>query len=121
MLPFWVVYLHEVRGFSLGTAGLLLGVQPLAGLVSVGPAGTLIDRLGARVVLIGSLVSVTLAEVVMAFASSVPIAAAGLVLSGIGFGISFPASQSMIAIIVPSAIRQRYFPTSTTPVWVGEF
>ena len=47
MLPFWVVYLHEVRGFSLSTSGLLLGIQPLTGLLAVGPGGAIIDRLGA--------------------------------------------------------------------------
>ncbi len=44
VLPFWVVYLHEVRGFCLSTAGLLIGLQPLVGLLVVGPGGSLIDR-----------------------------------------------------------------------------
>ncbi|MCY7394821.1 MAG: MFS transporter [Nocardioides sp.] len=109
VLPFWVVYLHEVRGFSLGTAGLLLGLQPLFGLLAAGPGGAVIDRYGARVVLIFSLCSVVAGQVVMAFASSVALAALALALSGLAFGLSFPASQSMIATVVPSAIRQRYF------------
>lgn len=109
VLPFWVVYLHEVRGFSLGTSGLLLGIQPLLGLVAAVPGGAIIDRFGARVVLIAALCSTVAGEVVMAFAHSVPLAALALGLSGMAFGVSFPASQTMIATIVPSAIRQRYF------------
>jgi len=70
VLPFWVVYLHEVRGFSLPTAGLLLGVQPLAGLLAAGPGGMVIDRFGPRVVLVFALASAAAGQVVMAFAST---------------------------------------------------
>ena len=47
VLPFHVVYLHEVRDFSLSDVGLLLGLPPLMGLLVVGPGGSAIDRLGA--------------------------------------------------------------------------
>ena len=109
VLPFWVVYLHEVRGFSLATAGLLLGIQPLTGLLAVGPGGAVIDRIGARRVLVAALLSVIAGEVVMAFAATFAVAALGMALSGLAFGVSWPASQTMIANVVPSAIRQRYF------------
>jgi MFS family permease len=109
VLPFWIVYLHEVRGFSLSTSGLLLGLQPLMGLGTAVPGGALIDRIGARVVLASAIVSVIVGEVVMAFASTVPLAALGLALSGMAFGVSFPAAQTLVATIVPSEIRQRYF------------
>ena len=109
VLPFWVVYLHEVRDFSLSTTGLLLGVQPLAGLLVVGPGGSLIDHLGGRKVLIGSLLCVIAGELVMTVASTVGLAALGMTLSGVAFGVSWPASQTMVAHVVPSGIRQRYF------------
>ena len=48
VLPFHVVYLHEVRGFALSDVGLLLGLPPLVGLLVVGPGGSAIDRIGAR-------------------------------------------------------------------------
>jgi MFS family permease len=119
VLPFWVVYLHEVRGFSLATAGLLLGIQPLFGLLAAGPGGVVIDRLGARVVLIFALCSVAAGQVVMAFAATVPVAAVAMALSGMAFGVSFPASQSMIATVVPSSIRQRYFGVNFTLLNLG--
>ena len=109
VLPFWVVYLHEVRSFSLSTTGLVLGIQPLTGLLAVGPGGAIIDRMGARRVLVAALLFVISGEVVMAFAATVPVAALGMALSGLAFGVSWPASQTMIANVVPSAIRQRYF------------
>src|SRR3954470_6701116 len=48
VLPFNVVYLHEVRAFTLSDVGLLLGLPPLMGLLVVGPGGSAIDRFGAR-------------------------------------------------------------------------
>ncbi len=47
-LPFLVIYLHNVRGFSLGTAGLIVAVSSLAQLTAGVLAGPLIDRVGAR-------------------------------------------------------------------------
>ncbi|HET8560623.1 MAG TPA: MFS transporter [Marmoricola sp.] len=119
VLPFWVVYLHEVRGFSLSTTGLLLGLQPLAGLLVVGPGGSLIDHLGGRKVLVGSLLCVMAGELVMTVAATVQVAALGMVLSGIAFGVSWPASQTMIAHVVPSGIRQRYFGVNFTLLNLG--
>ena len=45
-LPFLVIYLHNVRGFSLGTAGLIVAVSSLAQLGAGILAGPLIDRVG---------------------------------------------------------------------------
>ena len=39
VLPFWVVYLHEIRGFSLDTVGLLMALLSLAGFAVLGPGG----------------------------------------------------------------------------------
>ena len=47
VLPFGVIYLHEVRHFPVEAAGALLAVPAVVGMAVVGPAGSLIDRLGA--------------------------------------------------------------------------
>ena len=69
VLPFWVVYLHEIRGFSLGSVGLLMALLPAAGFVIVAPGGVLIDRLGPRKTMVASLLMATVGELVMAFAA----------------------------------------------------
>src|SRR5215467_4947224 len=46
VLPFLVIYLHDVRGFGLGTAGLVVGVSAAAQLLAGIFAGPLIDRIG---------------------------------------------------------------------------
>ena len=119
VLPFQVVYLHEVRGFALGDVGLLLALPSLAGFLVVGPGGHLIDRVGARSVMICSLWLLVAGDLVLTFASSLGAAAVALVLSGTAFGVSWPASQSLIAAVIPSDLRQRYFGVSFTLLNLG--
>ncbi|MGA8847967.1 MAG: MFS transporter [Nocardioides sp.] len=109
VLPFHVVYLNEVRGFALSDVGLLLALPPLAGFALTGPGGVLIDRFGARVMLIGTQVLLILGNGVLAIADTIALAACGLALSGVAFGVAWPAVQSLIASVVPPEQRQRYF------------
>jgi MFS family permease len=119
VLPFHVIYLHEVRGFSLSDVGLLLALPPLVGFLVVGPGGTLIDRLGARSILVGTMLLLVCGDVLLAFAATPWAAGAALTLSGVAFGVSWPASQSFIAAAVPAGLRQRYFGVSFTLLNLG--
>lgn len=119
VLPFSVVYLHEVRGFALSDVGLLLGVPPLVALAITGPGGTLIDRLGARTVVIGAVVLVIASDVVLAFADTLVVAAVAMLLNGLAQGVQFPAFNAMIAAVVPSEARQRYFGLNFTLLNLG--
>jgi MFS family permease len=119
VLPFHVVYLHEVRGFALRDVGLLLGLPPLVGLLVVGPGGSAIDRLGARRILLATLCLLVVGDSVLAFSSTLWAAGVGLVLSGMAFGVSWPASQSLVAAVVPTHLRQRYFGVNFTLLNLG--
>jgi MFS family permease len=119
VLPFNVVYLHEVRDFSLSDVGLLLGLPPLMGLLVVGPGGTAIDRFGARRIQLGVLVLMVLGNVTLAFATTRPAAAFALALNGIAFGMSWPAWQSVVASVIPPQLRQRYFGVNFTLLNLG--
>src|SRR5882724_3336233 len=66
VLPFLVIYLHDVRGFGLGLSGLVVSVSAAAQLTAGLIAGPLVDRLGAR-----------------------PVLGAGLVMQSVGFAL-FP-------------------------------
>jgi MFS family permease len=119
VLPFHVVYLHEVRGFSLSDVGLLLGLPPLMGLLVVGPGGSAIDRVGARRVQLGVLSLLVVGDAVLAFATTRPVAALALAINGIAFGMMWPASQSMVATVIPPHLRQRYFGVNFTLINLG--
>src|SRR5687768_11757451 len=51
-LPFLLIYLTQVRGLSPGTVGLLVGWMGLVALALAPVGGSLIDRYGARVVML---------------------------------------------------------------------
>ena len=56
ILPFVLIYLHNVQGIGLGTAGLVLATNAFVS-IGAGPvAGTLVDRSGGKRVLASALV-----------------------------------------------------------------
>jgi len=109
VLPFWVVYLHELRGYSLGVVGLLLAWMSAAGVLAAAPAGKLIDRLGPRAVMLGVLASAMAGQTLVAFADNIVTTTLAIAIIGAGFGMGWPTSQALISSVVPSAIRARYF------------
>lgn len=119
VMPFGVTYLHEVRHLSLQTAGVLLALPAIVGLVAVGPGGVLIDRVGARRVVITAVSLEIAGQLLMASAHDVVTAAASLTLSGIATGVIFPAVQAMVASIMPSGQRQFFFGLNFTLLNLG--
>ena len=119
VLPFGVVYLNEVRGIPMESVGVLLAVPATVGMLVVGPAGVITDRVGARKVLLGSLAAAMLGSVGLAFSTTPLSAAVSLGLAGLGHGVSWPAVNTLVASIVPSEIRQRYFGINFTLLNLG--
>jgi MFS family permease len=119
VMPFNVVYLHEVRGFELARVGLLLSLPALVGLLVVGPIGALIDRIGPRIVVICCFVLQIAAQVTLASATTELRAAVGCVLLGFSGGIIWPAIQTLVGTIIPSHLRQRYFGVNFTLLNLG--
>ncbi|WP_335622248.1 MFS transporter [Agromyces aureus] len=108
-LPFTIIYLHEVRGFDLALSGTLMGLIAVVGLIVTGPGGSLIDRYGARTILIIGLASMIAGCTLLAFATNPGVAAVGLVLIGVNFGVSWPGFNALIASVVSGDLRQQYF------------
>lgn len=119
VLPFSVVYLHEVRGFALSLVGVLLAIPALVGIVVVGPGGALVDRVGARPVMTVVVAGQLVALVVWATATTVPQAVVATVLQGLFNGLAWPTVNALIASLVPSGLRQRYFGVNFTLLNLG--
>src|SRR5215210_7392233 len=119
VLPFAVVYLHEVRHLPLETVGVVLAVPALVALVALGPIGTLIDRLGPRRVQLVALLVQAVGSALLAFVQDAAQAAVAMGLIGVGHAAFWPASQSLVAAVVPSSIRQRYYGTNLTLLNAG--
>lgn len=108
-LPFTIIYLHEVRGFDLGLSGGLMSLIAIVGLIVTGPGGTLIDRFGARRILLVGLAAMIAGCTLLAFATHPAVAAVALVLIGVNFGVSWPGFNALIAAVVEGDLRQQYF------------
>jgi MFS family permease len=119
VLPFGFIYLHEVRGFTIETAGSLLAVPAIAGMAVVGPAGAFIDRLGARRIILAGMAAQMLGNVLLAFSATPLMSALSMGLLGAAGGIFWPGFNAMIGAVVPSGIRQRYFGINFTLVNLG--
>ena len=55
VIPFLIIYLHDVRHFGLGTSGFVVGTLLGIGLFGSPFAGRIVDRIGARTTLMASL------------------------------------------------------------------
>lgn len=118
-LPFTIIYLHEVRGFELGLSGALLSLIAVVGLVVTGPGGALIDRFGAKRVLLAGLAAMILGCTLLAFATHPAVAAVALMLIGLNFGVSWPGFNALIATVVSGRLRQQYFGVNFALVNLG--
>ncbi|GAA1942681.1 MFS transporter [Nocardioides marmoribigeumensis] len=105
-LPFLFVYLAKVRDLPTATVGLVLAGMGVVGLVTTPLCGALVDRLGARPVLVGAL----LVEAVgTALLSQVQTVRGAFLVTGavaLGHAWMWPASSSMIPRLVPAALRE---------------
>lgn len=111
-LPFTVIYLHEVRGLSLETAGTVMGLIAVVAALYGPLSGVLVDRLGARLIVMSGSVLSCLGALVLAFATTLPVVVLSAVLLGLAQGTGWSAFNSLIASIVSGPLRQRYFGVS---------
>jgi MFS family permease len=118
-LPFTIIYLHEVRGFDLALSGTLMSLIAVTGLIVTGPGGSLIDRYGARAVLLAGLTAMIAGCTLLAFATHPAAAAVGLVLIGVNFGVSWPGFNALVASVTHGDLRQQYFGVNFALVNLG--
>jgi MFS family permease len=109
VLPFLIIYLHNVRGISLGVAGLAAAMQSAVALLSGLVAGTLSDRLGAKRVMISSLVVMTAAFALMPQIHEPWEAFAIYAVWGAGSGAFWPSQSSLLAGLAPPTARSTAF------------
>jgi MFS family permease len=109
VLPFLIIYLHNVRGIPLGLAGLAAAVNSAAALCSGFVAGSLADRVGPRRVLMGALVVMAVAISLFPLIRNVWEAYALNLLLGSGSGSFWPSQSSMLTGLTPTRARHSAF------------
>src|ERR1700757_1198478 len=67
VLPFEIIYLHQIRGFSTSTAGLVLATVMGTAAIVPPPTGALLDRYSAKTILVAGNLASTLGYAGFAF------------------------------------------------------
>ena len=109
VVPFLIIYLHNVRGISLGVAGLIAASNSLAALGSAFVGGALADRIGPRAVLTGALVVMTVAFALFPLVREPWHAFALNMLAGAGSGAFWPSQSALLNLLTPPARRHAAF------------
>ena len=102
-LPFLAVTLVQEFGATVAEAGYLFAAFGLATIPSRLFGGRLADRLGARATIAGGLGATAAAQLLVAGAPSLAVAAVAVILLGLAFEIYEPPSQALIADSTPPA------------------
>ena len=108
-LPFFIVYLHRVRGIDLTVASLALATIALASFAGNVIGGSLADRFGSRRALMLGLVASAGGAAWLAFVTSPPAAFGAAATLGLGNSIAWPALDSLLATAVGEGQRSGVF------------
>jgi len=109
VLPFLVIYLHNVRGFGLGTAGLVVATSAATLVVAGVLAGPLVDRLGPRLVLATGLAMQSVGFGLFPLVRQPWHAFALIAIEGAGSAGFWPSQSTLIARLTPPERRHAAF------------
>ncbi len=99
-LPFLVIYLHQVRHIPLGIAGLLIGGMAVLALPVAPYAGTLVDRFGARIVLLVSILVEGIGIASLASVHDTLSAVPVMFVFGLGQAAGWPTWNALLGVMV---------------------
>jgi MFS family permease len=97
VLPFVMIYLHNVRGIGLATAGLIVATFAAVSFVVTPVAGWIVDARGPRTTLAASLVIMALGYAMFPLIRDAWQAFALMAVAGIGNGGFWPSQSSLLA------------------------
>ena len=109
VLPFVIIYLHNVRGLSLTIAGLAAASNALAGIASGAVGGALADRFGPRRTLIGALLGQAAAISMFPLIEETWHALALQFAMGAFSGAFWPSQSSLLTSLTPADRRHAAF------------
>jgi MFS family permease len=107
--PFLLIYLHNVRGFGYGTAGLVVATLGVVGVVAGPMVGPLIDRIGGRRTLAAALLIAALGYALMPLVHRPWQAFALAAVIGIGGGTFWPSISVLLTNLTPPNKRHTAF------------
>ncbi|HLO36236.1 MAG TPA: MFS transporter [Candidatus Deferrimicrobium sp.] len=100
IIPFEIIYLHQFRGFSTSTAGLVLAATMAAATIVTPPTGALLDRYSAKVIAVAGSLASALGYAGFAYVDVPWQAFACSIASGAGIGVATTAYRFLIITLV---------------------
>jgi MFS family permease len=109
LMPFVLIYLHDVRGFPFATAGLIAGTFGAVGIAAAPLGGSLIDWIGSRAVFIGSLVLLAGSYALFTLIVQPWQGFVFMGLAGLGNGAFWPSQSTLLLAATPAQRRHATF------------
>jgi MFS family permease len=100
ILPFEIIYLHQIRGFATATAGLVLAAILGTATLVTPPSGALLDHFRPKPILIAGNLTSALGYAGFAFVDRPWEAFACAVVGGAGAGAARTANQTLLITLV---------------------
>jgi MFS family permease len=100
ILPFEIIYLHQIRGFSTSTAGLVLAATMGTAAIVTPPTGALLDRHSAKAIVVAGTLASALGYAGFAFVDRPWQAFACSIAGGAGLGAAGTANRTLVIRLV---------------------
>ena len=107
-----IVYLHDIRGISIATAGLLLSWQAILGIAMTAPVGALIDRYGPVNVMLPGIVLEAVAVACLSYVHNAQQAFAVATLAATCGATIWPSQTTLYSQLTAPEDRERVFALS---------
>jgi MFS family permease len=102
VLPFEIIYLHQIRGFSTATAGLVLAATMGTSAIVTPPTGAVLDRYSAKAIVVAGSLASALGYAGFAYVDRPWQAFACSIAGGAGLGAAGTANRTlMVRLITP--------------------
>ncbi len=107
--PFEIIYLHQIRGFSTSTAGLVLAATMGTAAIVTPPTGALLDRYSAKAIVVAGSLASALGYAGFAYVDHPWQAFACSIVSGVGIGAALTANRTLTIRLVTREQRAASF------------
>src|ERR671934_47795 len=109
VLPFEIIYLHQIRDFSASTAGLVLATTMGTAAIVTPPTGALTDRYSAKAIVVAGSLASAVGYAGFAYVERPWQAFACSILGGAGFGAAGTANRTLVVRLVSPEQRAAAF------------
>jgi MFS family permease len=109
VLPFEIIYLHQIRGFSTSTAGLVLATTMATTAIVTPASGALLDRYSPKALVVAGSLASALGYAGFAFVDRPWQGFACAIVSGAGLGAAGTANRTLVVRLVTPEQRAATF------------